>query len=58
MPKSCFDGYLTDECMSAFIKEIQEYMLKATSMTDDEAHDYAFKVWLTKDWLTCFLNRN
>lgn len=46
------------EDQSAFIKELQEYMLKATNMSDEEAYDYAFKVWQTKDWLTCFLNRN
>lgn len=45
MPKEQFD----------FIKGIQDKMLDATNMTEDEAWNFAFRVWQMKDFLKEYL---
>jgi len=41
-----------------FIKEVKEYMLSSTNMTDDEAYDFAFRVWQSHNWLVKKLTEN
>lgn len=39
-----------------FIHGIEEWMLKATNMTDNEAYDFAFRVWQCQNFLARYLS--
>lgn len=47
---------IMDDKQSDFINELKDRALESFNMSDDEAHDFAFRVWQMKDWLTWYLN--
>ena len=47
-----------EENQKTFIKEVKEYMLSSTNMTEDEAYDFAFHVWQSHNWLVKKLTEN
>lgn len=40
-----------------FIKDIHDYMLEASNMTENEAWDFGFRVWQFRDFLKDALQR-
>ena len=45
MPKEQYD----------FIKGIQDYMLEATNMEENEAWSFGFRIWQTRNWLRKYI---
>lgn len=40
-----------------FIKGIQEYMLEASNMKEDEAWDFGFRIWQFQNWLKGYMDK-
>ena len=47
-----------NEEQKRFIEALQKEMLSATNMTENEAYDFAFRVWQMKDFLYYFIERD
>ena len=42
---------------SDFIEGIQDYMLEASNMKEDEAWDFGFRIWQFQDWLKGYIEK-
>ena len=40
-----------------FIKGIQDYMLEASNMKEDEAWDFGFRIWQFQEWLKGYIEK-
>ena len=40
-----------------FIKEVQDYMLSATNMAENEAYDFAFRLYRSRHWVISKLSK-
>lgn len=50
MSSICYDPE-RDDCVST----IEAYCKESTNMTDDEAYDFALRVWQMQGWLASYL---
>lgn len=44
------------EEQKAFIETIKEHEIEVTNMTENEAIDFAFRVWQDRNWLKEFIS--
>lgn len=43
---------------SNFLSDISNHMLEITNMSEEEAHEFAFRVWQSREWLGRVLQEN